>query len=114
MSSGPIEFLSDVEGHDVPATEMGGADGLIQPAKVGEGEFAGAPEAQGGHSDEALYEFEKSGIAGRAAGVPLVVAEQRSGESLTGEVVQDPVTGRTLKPDQLEDGLAANLSDLQP
>lgn len=32
MSDGPIEFLSDQEPHTVPASEFGGADGLIQPA----------------------------------------------------------------------------------
>jgi hypothetical protein len=32
MTSGPIEFLSESPAHEVPASEYGGADGLIQPS----------------------------------------------------------------------------------
>jgi hypothetical protein len=31
MSNGPIEFMGEGPAHEVPASELGGADGLIQP-----------------------------------------------------------------------------------
>lgn len=31
MTNGPIEFMGETPGQDVPASEYGGDDGLIQP-----------------------------------------------------------------------------------
>lgn len=91
MTNGPIEFLSDSEGHEVPSSEYGGADGLIQPGQV---------EGRDAHTE--LTQSEVLGIASRRARVPLVGREQ-IGEYNAGEVVADPHTGRGLPPDASSD-----------
>ena len=113
MSTGPIEFLGESAGHDVPDTEFGGADGLIQPARE-DGRFAGDPASKGGHDDDALTASELRGILARVAGVPLSGVEGRDGVSLTGEDVVDPLTGRAVPIDRIEDGLSALPSDQKP
>lgn len=119
MSTSPIEFLGDAPVHEVPTTEYGGADGVVQPERADV--LASAPEAEGGHrldADTRRAVSERSVIAGRAARAPLVGSEQTTGESLTGEVVTDPVSGRVLPEpwaDKVDgDGDGAGLSDLIP
>jgi hypothetical protein len=102
MTNGPIEFMGEGELREVPSTEMGGADGLIQPTD--DRELRGDPEASGGHdleSDKRQALSEVSGILRRRAAVPLTGREQLGevepgmfgDEEGTGEPV-DPVTGR--------------------
>jgi hypothetical protein len=112
MTTGPIEFLSDGVIREVPESEFGGADGLIQPAK--DVEMPSAPEAQGGHSDEALYEHERNSMAARYGTVALSVREAITGEPDTPDVMFDPATGRQLPVEWSEDGLSAKPSDLKP
>lgn len=110
MSTGPIDF-GEGEIHEVPSTEFGGADGLIQPER---GEtLKGDPLASGGHNDDALTPSELRGIMARTAGVPLAGVEQRDGISLTGDVVIDPVTGREAPVDRMEDGLGVKTSEFR-
>lgn len=109
MSSGPIEFLSDEPDRHVPATEYGGADGLIQPEWPGG--FEG--EGQEGHT---VNEKESLGIRARRANVPLMPREGSTGEVVGDEVV-DPVTGRVVPVDLVSGdvtGDGGTLSDLKP
>lgn len=113
MSTGPIEFLGGGSVHEVGATEMGGADGLIQPRK--DGLMEGAPEAEGGHSIMGVgAEGERSSVAARVAGKHLSLREQITGEADTPDVMFDPVTGVALPPDWKVNGVGAALSDLKP
>lgn len=92
MTNGPIEFIGEGDGeHAVPATEFGGADGLIQPESVG-----------GADAHVDLSAAEGAGILARAMGVPLsggAGGEGFTGVSATGDVIQDPVTWRVLEDD---------------
>jgi hypothetical protein len=113
MSSGPIEFMGATEDHSVPATEYGGADGLIQPSKADT--LTGAPEAEGGHSimsDDATGE--RNSVAARVAGAPLSAREQVTGEADTPDVMFDPETGVQLPADWKQNGLTTKLSDIKP
>jgi hypothetical protein len=115
MSNGPIEFLGESAGHEVPSTEMGGADGLIQPAKAEQ--LSGDVSASGGHNDEALLNGEVAGMMMRKATEPLDAREQVTGESSVGERIEDPVTGRVVPPSRVKAGATGQpgeLSDLQP
>lgn len=120
MTNGPIEFLSDGDVHDVPATEFGGADGLIQPEQSLA--LKGDPDASGGHSlsediptREAVSD--RTAILRRAAQVPLNSREAWTGVSDSGEDVVDPLTGRELPGDgqaRNATGERGELSDLKP
>lgn len=112
MSNGPIEFLSDGEVHEFPATEMGGADGLIQPAVVDGAEA---------HGDEALLSVregasEMRGIMERSARRVGSYSEQVTGVSDLGtDEVIDPLTGRAVPVDGNKlGGKPGELSDLKP
>lgn len=111
MTNGPIEFLGEEPLHEVGETEFGGVDGLIQPARD-DGAFLGSPESKGGHAD--LYSSEVNTVMSRRARMPLVGREQVDGVSADGEAVVDPVTGREVPADRMEDGLSARLSDIKP
>jgi hypothetical protein len=110
VSTGPIEFIGESAGHEVPDTEFGGADGLIQPARE-DGLFRGDPAARGGHDDDALTASELRGMVVRRGMVPLDGVEGRDGVSATGEDVVDPHTGRAVPIDRIEDGLSVLPSD---
>lgn len=115
MVQGPIEFLGATEAHEVPATEFGGEDGLIQPAK--DDTLPGAPEAEGGHSimsDDKQALSERIGVAARVASKPLSVREQITGEPDTPDEMFDPHTGVQLPPDWKVNGVGAALSDMKP
>lgn len=120
MSTGPIEFLSDTVIQEVPDTEMGGADGLIQPEKPEA--LKGDPDASGGHQlsgdrEDRLIVSERAQILARIAGVPLNGREAVTGVSDTAEDVVDPVTGRSLDGTAIgkaSDGTPGELSDLKP
>lgn len=127
MTTGPIEFLDDSgPPHEVPSTEMGGADGLIQPES--DVSLKGDPEASGGHtleSDKRLALSEVHGILARRGMTPLVGREQSGVEEpgMFGDVegtgaVIDPVTGRAVPESRNQEsggiGATGELSDLQP
>jgi hypothetical protein len=120
MSQGPIEFLSGTVVQEVPDTEFGGADGLIQPDN--DTILKGDPDASGGHklssdSPDRQIVSERADILGRVAGVPLVGREQTTGISTTGEDIVDPVTGRALDGGSIGKASAVGsgeLSDLKP
>lgn len=120
MSTGPIEFLSDGVIQEVPDSELGGADGLIQPERPEV--LKGDPDASGGHVlDGALGDrqvvSERAAVIARAAVVPLSPGEQVSGVSDTAEDVVDPHTGRVLTADAIgraSDPASGELSDLKP
>lgn len=115
MSSGPIEFLGAGESHEVPPTEFGGGDGLIQPRKTDL--MPGAPEAEGGHSimsDDKQALSERIGVAARVAMQPLSPREQVTGEADTPDEMFDPHTGVQLPPDWKVNGVGAALSDMKP
>lgn len=112
MTNGPIEFLSDREAHEVPDSEFGGADGIIQPRR--DEPVPAAPEVEGGHSDEALYQHELNSMAARIAKQPLSARESLTGEPDTPDIMFDPASGRQLPVQWSEDGLGAKPSDLKP
>lgn len=115
VSTGPIEFLGDSAVHEVPETEFGGGDGLIQPTKTDP--MPGAPEAEGGHSimgDDGSALSERNSVAARVARAPLSLREQITGEPDTPDVMFDPHTGVALPPNWKVNGLSAKLSDLKP
>lgn len=120
MSNGPIEFLSDTVIQEVPASEMGGEDGLIQPEKPEV--LLGDPDASGGHQlsgdlAERTVVSERTQILNRRGMVPLALSEQVTGVSDTGEDVVDPITGRALDGDAIGkavSGEPGELSDLKP
>ena len=92
---GPIEFLSETgAAHDVPATEFGGADRIIQPERA---ISASDGTEQDAHVD--LYQHEAAPALMRAASMPLVGDEVWTGESATGDVLVDPATLRELPQD---------------
>jgi hypothetical protein len=91
VSSGPIEFLGEEPGHEVAATEFTGSDGLIQPSPREVGLKARVDGMEIGHE---LTASEVSAVSGRAARVPLNYREAGTGESDTGDLVVDPLTGR--------------------
>jgi hypothetical protein len=118
MSNGPIEFMGEEAGHDVPHSEYGGDDGLIQPEQTGV--LRGDPAASGGHmltddAGERGIVGEKAGIAARVAMAPLSSREQMTGEADDEELV-DPVTGRQIGVGALKAGGqgSGELSSLQP
>lgn len=118
MSNGPIEFMGEEPGHDVPHSEYGGDDGLIQPEQPGV--LRGDPAASGGHmltddAGERGIVGEKAAIAARVAGKPLSPREQVTGEADDEDLI-DPVTGRSIGPGALKagGGGAGELSSLQP
>jgi hypothetical protein len=98
MSNGPIEFLGEGPAREVPTSEYGGDDGLIQPPPAAVGRKARVDGMDLGHE---LTAAELGGVLGRAASAPLVGIEQVTGESLTGEIVQDPITGRVVSDDDV-------------
>jgi hypothetical protein len=110
MTAGPIEFMGEEAPHTVPATEMGGKDGLIQPKfPAGEGGLSG--EGIEGHE---LDESESAQVRARRAGVPLLPSE--SGLDFE-EPVVDPITGRTVPEDMVSGDVTGDggvLSDLKP
>ena len=129
MSIGPIEFLGEEPTHEVPATEMGGEDGPIQPAKVDL--LRGDPLASGGHVLDGRavgggVNSEGGNILHRAGNRPLSSAEAVSGveggewaavagaQGMGADAVVDPLTGRALSPELNVDGKSARLSDLKP
>jgi hypothetical protein len=97
-SSGPIEFLGeDGDPKIVPDTELGGASGLIQPART-DGAFLGSPESKGGHdlelSDDRQVMSEVNDMMGRVARVNGSLVEQQTGVADNPGVLADPHTGR--------------------
>ncbi len=118
MSVGPIDF-GGTPGQDVPSTEYGGADGLIQPENAQE--LRGDPEASGGHtldSDKRQALSENARIMARRASTPLVGIEQlgEDGGAVWPVEVIDPVTGRVVPEDKNQEssGEPGELSDLKP
>lgn len=119
MTGGPIEFLTDSVAQEVPRTEMGGADGLIQPEV--DSELLATPEATGGHVLDGRavgggVNGEVSAMMSRAAMRPLSPMEAWTGEPDNGEEIYDPVTGRQVSPDLNKEssGERGELSDLKP
>lgn len=113
MSNGPIEFLGEEPVHEVPRTEFGGADGLIQPED--DTILPGGVEASGGHrldGDSREVIGERSAIMARAAREPVSGEAGRTGVD-PDQTVVDPVSGRFLADSLSEDGLSARLSDLR-
>lgn len=130
VSVGPIEFLGEEPTHEVGTTEMGGVDGLIQPARAEL--LAGAVEASGGHVLDGRM-VPSEGI-GDAAGVlrrqgmrPLSPSEAVTGvedlgwavqaaeQGMGADAVVDPVTGRAVSPEiNKAGGTVGELSDLKP
>lgn len=126
MTTGPIEFVGDSgPPREVPATEVGGADGLIQPAN--DVPLSGDPEASGGHdleSDKADTLGEINAMMARRAMTPLVGREQLGVAEPgmfgdvegTGEVI-DPATGRAVPASRNQEsgGVGSReLGDLKP
>lgn len=123
MSNSPIEFLGEEPGHDVPATEYGGDDGLIQPEQPGV--LRGDPAASGGHvlsedAGERGIVGEKNAVGVRAAMANGSLREQVTGEA-DDEEIRDPATGRVVPPGAYKnvDGsrrgsASGDLSSLQP
>ena len=116
MTVGPIEFLSDSgPPHEVPDTEFGGADGLIQPEK--EDRLVGSPDSSGGHtleSDRREVIGEIAGILARNGMQPLSPSVGWTGVADTEDVI-DPVTGRVVPVDYNKlGGQPGELSDLKP
>ncbi len=115
VSTGPIEFMGESAAHEVPETEFGGGDGLIQPRKTDL--LPAAPEAEGGHSimsDDKQALSERVGVAARVAMAPLSLREQITGEPDTPDEMFDPHTGVALPPDWKVNGVGAALSDMKP
>lgn len=117
MSDGPIEFMGEEAGHDVPSTEFGGADGLIQPEDGTV--LRGDPGASGGHritedAGKREYVSEKLQIAARVGMSPLSMREQITGIADDEEIV-DPHTGRAVGQGAYKkaSGERGELSDLQ-
>lgn len=98
VSTGPIEWMGEEPGHEVPATEMSGADGLIQPNAA----EVGLRDAEGMEIGHVVDASEARGIATRASHVALSLREQRTGEP-DDERVIDPHTGRELEAEVFED-----------
>lgn len=118
MTNGPIEFMGEEPGHDVPLSEYGGDDGLIQPEQPGI--LKGDPAASGGHvlTDDAgdvQRVHEKSSIAGRAAMQNGSLREQVTGVADSEEIV-DPLTGRQVGLGAIKKGGngSGELSSLKP
>jgi hypothetical protein len=100
MSNSPIEFMGEEPGHDVPLSEYGGDDGLIQPEQGAV--LLGAPVASGGHmlkGDDRQMISEKNNIMMRAASEPLPPSEGKSGIPDNPGIIDDPETGRRLPSD---------------
>lgn len=128
VTQGPIEFLSDSgPAHEVPSTEFGGADGLIQPTN--DVTLSGDPEASGGHTLEGGTREEQGEVAGimaRRALAPVDVVNGVVLGDVDGTLSQadpvDPVTGRVAPPTINKasaggvgrTGNAGELSDLAP
>jgi hypothetical protein len=116
MTTGPIEFLSDPgPAHEVPDTELGGADGIVQPEKAER--LSGDPEASGGHTLEGVNREKVSDVArimARRGLTPLSAREGWTGVADT-EIVTDPVSGREV-PESMNKagGTKGELSDLKP
>lgn len=125
MSQSPIEFLGEEPGHDVPDSEYGGADGLIQPALPDPRGASGGPMLPG-HDDDALMATregagEMLGMMARRANVPLgsmeaVTGIAGAGNAGPGGEVLDPETGRVVPVDANKTGGkgAGELSDQKP
>lgn len=120
MTTGPIEFISDRgPDHTVAPTEMGGADGLIQPAI--DVVLQGDPEASGGHTLEGdTYQEvqEVAGIMARRAMQPVDVVRGivlDAAIAADGADARDPVTGR-VAPSTINKagGSPGELTDLAP
>lgn len=122
MSQSPIEFLGEEPAHELPSTEFGGADGLIQPL---------VPPVRGlnaleGHGDEAFLGTregvgELNSMIMRRGSTPLDPTEAWTGVASAasmgpGGEVMDPETGRLVPVDGNKPGGAGagELSDLQP
>lgn len=104
---GPIDFGDSVP-HTVPSTEMGGADGLIQPS-VSEVNLKAASDGMDiGHE---LTPAEVLGIMRRRAGEPVEVTVRNEGE-LDSMPVVDPHTGRTLADDDSKDVTGKSARDV--
>lgn len=95
VSTGPIEFLGEGPVQEVPDTEMGGADGLIQPAEPPGGARTSADGMELGHTDDALTGGEIIGGNRRAAWLNGSYTEQVTGVA-DEETIVDPVTGRVM------------------
>ena len=118
MTNGPIDFGVGAV-HEVPATEFGGADGLIQPES--DVVLKGDPEASGGHtleSDKRQALYENAAILTRRAMVALPADVAGTGVETRwrDDEVVDPVTGRTADVGRNVAGGAGKgeLSDLKP
>lgn len=116
--------------HDVPATEMGGDDGLIQPRKPEL--LRGDPLASGGHvldgqAGNREQISDADGVVRRAGMRPLSVAEQLTGvedgawvtkageEGMGADALVDPYTGRAASGEiNKAGGVPGELSDLKP
>jgi hypothetical protein len=98
MTSGPIEWMGEEPGHEVAATEMSGADGLIQPSPA----EVGLKAADGMDIGHELDQSEVRGVMTRASHVELTLREQRTGIP-DDEAVIDPHTGREVTPDLVKD-----------
>lgn len=120
MTQNPIQFLSeDGDPKQVQDTEMGGASGLIQPAR-GDGAFLGSPESKGGHDlelgDNREIVSDVHGVVARAAMDPLSPSEQVTGVPDVPGTIRDPHTGR-VAPDTKNaagGGGKGELSSLKP
>lgn len=124
MTQGPIEFGGEAL-HETPSTEMGGADGLIQPEF--DTDLSGDSEASGGHtleSDKRQALSENKQILARRGMAPLVGREQYGVAEPgmfgdvegTGDVI-DPATGRAAAAtrNQESGGIGSGeLRDLKP
>ena len=97
MSTGPIEFMGEGAVHEVPSSEYGGDDGLIQPSPEETGLVAG----DGMPIGHELTPSEVAGIMARRAGTALVGREQYG--ELADEAIVDPHTGRALVGDESAD-----------
>lgn len=100
MSSGPIEWLGEEPGHEVPSTEMGGGDGLIQNFPPS-GELVAADGMPIRHD---LTASEIRGVMARKASVPVDVSARnedavRAAEDDAGVV--DPHTLRVLEDEDI-------------
>lgn len=102
MSSGPIEFLGEEHRSDMPDTEYGGHEGLIQP------EFTNGQEA---HTE--LSASEVARIMVRYGNQPLPPGTRSTGE--LDEPMVDPATGRVIDEAVSEDvtGTGGKPSDMQ-
>jgi hypothetical protein len=99
MSVGPIEFMGEGAPHEVPRTEFGGDDGLIQPSPAEVGLVA----ADGMEIGHELDPHERGGVLMRSASEPNEVTARNEAEKSAEVLVTDPATGRAYDASTLSD-----------